>query len=431
MKVALLSFIVLFLINICSFTMVSTVQAKPVCDMHTLIQQNEYKKAQACLEQQNADPNKLDSNSISPLNLLFKFDHVKTSLMHQSIYDLAESLIINGADVNHTVSKNLTPFQIVLTEGNSSTKTREMIALMLRHGADPEAVTLASSYITEPKNLITPLIWAIRAHENSLLDELITKGVDLEYIPAPNSLSPIETSLTYQNDYAFKLLLRHGVRIPPEKAEKYLKLASHQLGNFNTTYLQTILAYDWPIKWSSQAAAEKVAYNLYQHQEIPPNLFKQAIKNWKIELADIFLVYAIQEDEGQDNPLFSVLLEMGLDATIQFDEKKYTLLQLLAIPRLCNLGKVKLLLEYGADISAKDDDGNTAIDQIRIEMQKIDNFIIQYQQKADKEQNRYSEKGDVNEIMAMAFGESPKFSPFKKSQVDKKKLSKMSKILLR
>ena len=55
--------------------------------------------------------------------------------------------------------------------------------------------------------------------------------------------------------------------------------------------------------------------------------------------------------------------------------------------------------------------------ETKLEMQKINTFIRQYQQEGDKKQNRYSERGDVNDIMAMAFATSPKFSPLQKAQV--------------
>lgn len=414
-----------------SLNMVSMLHADPACDMHTLIQKNEYKKAQLCLEQQKADPNQFNSADASLLSQLFRYGDVKVDLMHESIYDLAEALILNGADVNHRTPGQLTPFQTVLAEGDSSEDTKKMVALMLDHGADPETV-VPGYYACQvnPESRITPLVWAIKSHQNGILEKLMNKGVHLERIPWSKGLSPLETCLKYQNDFAFKQLLVHGVQIPGEKTERYLLRASRQMGRFDPGFLQTIIAYDWQVKWSSAAAAQKVAFQLYQHPEMPSDVFKQAMKNWNIQLPDTFFFSAIQADKGNDNPLFQALLEMGLDADLRLGKKQNTLLQVLADPSFCNLKKVELLIQYGADVNAQDTDGDTAVDQIRFEMKKLEEFIASHSQKPDKLENRYSKEGDINSILAMTFGESTQFSPVKKAHADKIKLSKMETILL-
>lgn len=406
--------------------------AGSACDMHMLIQKNEYKKARLCLEQQKEDPNQLNSAGASLLNQLFRYGDVKVSLMHDSIYDLAEALILNGADVNHRMPGQLTPFQTVMAEGNSSESTIKLMALMIDHGADPETVVPGYyAYQVNPESRITPLIWAIESHQNGILETLINKGVHLERIPWSKGLSPLETCLKYQNDFAFKQLLVHGVQIPEEKIERYLLRATRQMGRFHPGFLQTIIEYDWQVKWSSAAKAQKVAFQLYQHPEILSDDFKRAMKNWNIQLSDTFFLSVIQADKGKDNPLFQALLEMGLDADVRLGQKQNTLLQVLADPFFCNLKKVELLIQYGADVNAQDTDGDTAVDQIRFEIKELDKFIAGHSQKPDKLENRYSKEGDINSIMAMAFGGSTQFSPVKKAHADKIKLSKMEAILLK
>lgn len=415
-----------------SFNMVSMLHAGPACDMFTLIQKNEYKKAQMCLEQQKADPNQLNSEGASLLSQLFRYGDVKVDLMHESIYDLAEALIFNGADVNHRTPGQLTPFQAVLAEGASSENTKKMVALMLDHGADPETVVPGYyAHQVNPESRITPLVWAIESHENGILEILMDKGVHLERIPWEKGLSPLETSLKYQNGFAFKQLLLHGVQIPGEKTERYLLLATRQEGRFSPGFLQTIIEYDWQVKWSDAGIAQKAAFQLYQHPEMSPDVFKQAMKNWNIQLPDTFFLIAIKADNGNDNPLFKALLEMGLDADLRFGEKQNTLLQVLATPSFCNLKSVELLIQYGADVNAQDTDGDTAVDQIRVEIQKLDAFIAGHSREPDKQENRYSSEGDVNSILAMAFGDSAQFSPVKKAHSDKLKLSRMEAILLK
>jgi hypothetical protein len=270
----------------------------------------------------------------------------------------------------------------------------------------------------KPEKPITPLLWSIKYAQHDAFDWLIDNGVDLTLKPNAKIGSLLAHALYYQNQYAFSRLVSLGQSFSESEDEVWrLALGSpyhetmidHLIRSqicpasvlINDKHNKALLDHIHTIE--NVSLLTKVLDYLQFHEQPPYSLIEYSLV-YNARLRKTF-------DQQQPNRLLIMRhwIKSGSNINWHSEQKHNSLLQIMAEPYYVDLEVAKLLIEAGAPVNHADVDGDTPLHQIAI------NLEILYQEKATltdaKPQNRYSKEGDVNEILALAFGSSTKIDP--------------------
>lgn len=386
--------------------------AATACDLHQLLDQNEYAAISECVEQ-GADPNQLH-NGNAILNRYQTFTLTEKSLKNEAIFRMVSTLIDAGADINAKNQAEFSPFENLLRRGDYPA-THPLVVKMLKKGANMNAIV---PQYDKPEKPITPLLWSIKYAQHDAFDWLMDNGVDLALKPNAKIGSLLAHALYYQNQHAFSRLVSLGQSFS-ESGDEVWRLA------LRSPYHETMI--DHLIRSQIRPASVLVnnAYNkaLLDHIHTIENVslltkvldYLQFHEQPSYSLIEYSLVYNARLRKTFDQQLPNRLLIMrhwinsGSNLNWHNEPKHNSLLQIMAEPYYLDLEVAKLLIEAGAPVNHADVDGDTPLHQIAFSLDKL------YQEKATltdaKLQNRYTKEGDVNEILALAYGTSAKTDP--------------------
>ena len=386
--------------------------AATACDLHQLLDQNEYAAISECVEQ-GADPNQL-RNGNAILNRYQTFTLTEKSLKNEAIFRMVSTLIDAGADVNAKNQAEFSPFENLLRRGDYPA-TRPLVLKMLKQGANMNAIV---PQYDKPEKPITPLLWSIKYQQNEAFDWLIDNGVDLTLKPNATIGSLLAHALYYQNQHAFSRLVSLGQTFS-ESADDVWELALRS--PYHEAMIDHLIRSQ--IRPASVLINDKHNKALFDHIHTIENVslltkvldYLQFQEQPPYSLIEYSLVYNARLrktfDQQQPNRLLIMRhwIKSGSNLKWYSEKKHNSLLQIVAEPNYVDLEVAKLLIEAGAPVNHTDVDGDTPLHQIAFNLEKL------YQEKATltdaKPQNRFSKEGDVNEILGFAFGTSAKIDP--------------------
>jgi hypothetical protein len=137
------------------------------CDLHQLLDQNEYASISKCVEQ-GTDPNQL-RNGDAILNRYQTFTLTEKSLKNEAILRMVNALIDAGVDVNAKNQAEFSPVENLLRRGDYPA-THPLVLKMLKKGANMNAVVPQYDKSEKP---IMPLLWSIKYAQHDAFDWLI------------------------------------------------------------------------------------------------------------------------------------------------------------------------------------------------------------------------------------------------------------------
>lgn len=316
------------------------------CDLHQLMDQQDFIQATRCIQAGEADVNQRNLAGKGPLNRLLWYPR-GSSVLDAKTIPYIEALIDAGADLNYRPpEQEASAFEALLDFGlhpNAQPLVRRML-LREKDPADPNASVSMRMWPPHDERRLSPLLWTIKAGDAEMAYFLLNHGVAPDSIPAPGMGSPLAHALYYQQPAIAKLLLEKGALqsiadhstwlldaltavngqtpLIPEQFDllmPYLKVTSK---DFNAGFLTRLI---------------RGAANWHSRKNVPLPAFRSAFKK---------------------------ALELGANPNGVMTSKKNSYLQILVSEGYGDLEVEEALLKVGANPNLADTDGDTPLHQI-------------------------------------------------------------------
>jgi len=273
------------------------------------------------------------TNLTQPMDMALEMDDL----------DLAAKLLDRGADVDRPNNKRFPPLMVAITN-----QQVEMVKLLIDRGAA----------VMVPADGVLPLERAIEMQHIEMMQMLIDAGADISD-PDTKGRTPLYIAVENQNVAMARLLLDKGANatfISTTWKQTPIQVAIDQknIRMLNLLVSKGALTYtEGDFKDDPIAMAIKQGYPFLAEvlRASDANVFR------KDEDGAGFLEFAIYE--SKDPRVFDALIKSGI--SVNEPTKKYGTPLHLASDR-GNEAAVRVLIGYGADVNALNDDGKTPLD---------------------------------------------------------------------
>lgn len=322
------------------------------CDIHGLLDANSYSEATSCVLAGEAEVNARNGANKAPLNRFLWFGR-GASVLNQTTIPLIEALIDAGADLNsRPKGQEASAFEALLEMGMEG-KARPLIRRMLlrdQNPADPNASVSMRRTPPHDERRLSPLLWAIKTGDLATAQFLLSHGVALDHVPAPEMGSPLLHALHYQQTEIARLLLDKGAM----KSEK----------NHAAWLLDALVGQGGKTPVTAEAFALLLPYLDIKTEPTPRYLESLIVgaANW-------------HRSQGTDLPAFRAafkqFLAMGTNPNAVVGKHKNSLLQLLVSLGFGDLEVEEALLMQGANPNMADADGDTPLHQIALDRVRL------------------------------------------------------------
>ncbi|GAB1394890.1 hypothetical protein MASR1M60_30540 [Rhodocyclaceae bacterium] len=415
-----------------------TFPSADACNLHTLIDQQDYAAATACVKS-GTDPDMRDHQDRGPLNRLLWYGR-GLSVLDKTTQPFIEALVDAGADLNHRPpGQEASAFEALLEEGVHITARPLVRRMLLRADkpVDPNASVSMRRTPPHDERRLTPLLWAIKVGDAKMAALLLEGGADPNLIPAPRMGTPLHHAVHYNQPELIRLLHRHGADIHTVSPGPILESINGDRTETGLEMLRTVLdlgalkAIENQETWLLRALSlrpNSKPLTAPQFTLIAPYLhidfartdsafLEQFIENYRyaIRIADSYL------------PTFRAAFLHALAAGANPNgSRQHTRVGASLLQMLVSLGDgdlalelQKALLERGADPNLADKDGDTPLHQVAIDRAQLKDrleSLSAYPEVADIRPSEINSKDDLKALLDRVAGK-PKMADAVKGQI--------------
>ena len=252
-------------------------------------------------------------------------------------------LIGKNADVSAGNKDSASALVLAAKNGNDGT-----VKLLIENGADINAVD---------KDGASALTYYLQRNTDGLIDFLVEKGADVNVV-GKDGIHPLIYALQKHKEEITRLLVENGANVDAVD-QKGTPALSYAIQQFKEDIAKFLIEHDADVNAADKDGVQPLIYALQKHYDEVIRLLVEngADVNAANKEGTPALILAIQN--GKDD-IIKLLVENGADVNAVNEKGMSTLM--LATERGCKKDTLECIIDHGADLTMKDNEGKTIAD---------------------------------------------------------------------